>query len=118
SYQLVSRFMTPTIIVQDSSMIPTLQAGSRLTLDRWSYFRRSPQRGDLVVMNGPGHDDYAVKRVIAMPSDSVYFKRGELLVNGERLRERYLPTGTQTFVPEFPETFLVVGKDRYFVLGD
>ena len=116
-YQFASRYISPTIVVQDNSMVPALQEGSRFTLNRWSYFRRPPQRGDLVVIN-TGHEEYAVKRVIAKPCDSVYFKRGEVLVNGERLLENYLPRGTQPYTPEAPETFLIVGKDRYFVLSD
>ena len=41
-YQLAGRYVSPTIIVQDNSMVPTLQEGSRFTLNRWSYFRRPP----------------------------------------------------------------------------
>src|SRR6266404_4534493 len=37
-YQFASRYVSPTIIVQDNSMVPTLQEGSRFTLNRWSYF--------------------------------------------------------------------------------
>jgi signal peptidase I len=117
-YYLVSRFVATTVIVQGRSMTPTLQDGDRYILNRWSYFCRTPQRGDLVVVRDPGHNDFAVKRVIGMPCESLLFKRGKIMVNGKQLLEPYLPSGTQTFLPDTREKLLLVGKDQYFVLGD
>ena len=117
SYYLLSRAMAPTLIVQDNSLSPILQEGSRLTLYRWSYVGYQPRRGDLVVVQGASPKDYEVKRIIATPYESIYFKDGELLVNGEPLKKGYLPPGTQTVLSEFQQTFLVMGKDQYFVLG-
>ena len=118
SYYLVTRFVATTVIVQGKSMIPTLQDGDRFILNRWSYVYRSPRRGDLVVVKDPGHQDYAVKRIVGMPCESLYFKRGSVLVNGKYLLEPYLASGTQTFLPDTREKLLVVGQDRYYVLGD
>jgi signal peptidase I len=98
-------------------MVPTLQEGDRFILNRWSFLHRSPKRGELVVVNR-GQDDYTIRRVIATPCESVYFKGGEILVNGVPLPEEYLPTGTQTYAKDALDTYLVVGKDRYLVLGD
>ena len=117
-YYLVSRFVATSVIVQGRSMMPTLQDGDRFILNRWSYFHRSPQRGDVVVVKDPGHSDYAVKRIVGMPGESLYFKKGELLLNGKHLLEPYLTAGTQTFLPDFPEKLVLTGKDQYFVLGD
>src|SRR3954452_1516920 len=61
-YYLVSRFVATSVIVQGRSMLPTLQDGERFILNRLSYFRHRPERGDLVVVKDPGHTDYAVKR--------------------------------------------------------
>src|SRR5438270_2300369 len=99
-YFLMSRFVATSVIVQGRSMMPTLQDGDRFILNRLSYFHRSPQRGDLVVVKDPGHKDYAVKRIVAMPGESLYFKKGEVLVNGKHLLEPYLAAGTQTFLPD------------------
>jgi signal peptidase I len=106
------------VIVQGRSMLPTLHDGDRFILNRLSYFHRSPQRGDLVVVRDPGHKDYAVKRVVAMPGETLHFKRGDVLVNGKHLVEPYLPQTTQTFLPDFREKVVMMGKDQYFVLGD
>lgn len=117
-YYLVSRYVATTVIVQGRSMMPTLQDGDRLILNRWSYFHRSPHRGDVVVVKDPGHDDYAVKRIVGLPSDQILFRRGAILVNGKYLVEPYLASGTQTYLPDSHEKLLIVGKNRYFLLGD
>jgi len=117
-YYLVSRFVATTVVVQGRSMYPTLDDGDRFILNRLSYFNHAPKRGDLVVIKDPGHNDYAVKRIVAMPCESLYFMKGSFLVNGKHLLEPYLPAGTQTFLPDVQEKLLVVGKNHYFVLGD
>lgn len=117
-YYLVSRFVATAVVVQGRSMQPTLQDGDRFILNRLSYLRRPPQRGDLVVVKDPGHTDYAVKRIVAMPSETLHFWRGEVRVNGKRLPEPYLSPGTQTYLPDYAEKLLMMGKDQYFVLGD
>jgi len=117
-YYLVSRFVATTVVVQGRSMAPTLEDGDRFILNRLRYFNHSPQRGDLVVVRDPGHNDYAVKRIVAMPCESLYFKGGNVMVNGKHLFEPYLPAGTQTFLPDAHEKMLVVGKNHYYVLGD
>ena len=118
TYYLVSRFVATTVIVQGRSMTPTLQDGDRFILNRLSYWRHAPQRGDLVVVKDPGHSDYAVKRIVGMPCESLYFKDGQLVLNGKRFVEPYLPTGTKTFLPDRGEKLMMTGKDQYFVLGD
>jgi len=117
-YYLVSRFVATTVVVQGRSMAPTLQDGDHFILNRWSYLCRAPQRGDLVVVKDPGHADFAVKRIVGLPCESLHFKGGKVMVNGKHLLEPYLPPRTQTFCPDTWEKFLVVGKDHYFVLGD
>jgi len=117
-YYLVSRFVATTVVVQGRSMYPTLDDGDRFILNRLSYFNHAPKRGDLVVIKDPGHNDYAVKRIVAMPCESLYFMKGSFLVNGKHLLEPYLPAGTQTFLPDVQEKLLMVGKNHYFVLGD
>jgi len=118
AYQVVSRHVATAVIVQGRSMLPTLHDGDRFILNRLSYIRHAPQRGDVVVVNDPGHHDYAVKRIVGMPTETVHFDHGEVTVNGKRLFEPYLVQGTRTFLPDMPEKLLMLGKDQYLVLGD
>ncbi len=118
SYFLVSRFIATTVIVKGRSMTPTLQDGDRFILNRLSFFRHAPQRGEVVVVKDPGHHDYAVKRIIGVPGETILFRHGDVMVNGKQLPEPYLAAGTETYLPDSAEKLIMTGKDQYFVLGD
>ena len=117
-YTLISRYVVTSVHVQGRSMTPTLQDGERYLLSRWRYRFAEPQRGDIVVLKDPGHTDFAVKRIIAGPLDTIHFKNGRVFVNGQRLAEPYLSAGMPTYTADCHEQYDVPGKDRYFVLGD
>lgn len=118
SYHLVSRYVIAAVVIKGRSMMPTLNDGERYLLNRWVLNFRSPQPGDVVVLRDPGHDDLAVKRIVAGPSDRVSFHDGAVYVNGRKLNETYLPPHTRTSAPEPKWRNVTVGKDSFFVMGD
>jgi signal peptidase I len=118
SYFIVSNFIVTTVIVQGRSMTPTLVHGDRYLLHRWQLLFRSPERGDLVVVRDAIRKDFVVKRVVALPGERVHFKDGAVWINGEHLVEPYLSTGTRTMVPEGVDSLMIIGSNRYFVMGD
>ena len=79
------------------SMLPTLEPGDRMLLNRSAYgFRvpftktrfgaRPPQRGDMVVFKATGAtgvdgSQSIVKRVVGLPGDRVAFQEGTLFIN-------------------------------------
>ncbi|HWD94379.1 MAG TPA: signal peptidase I [Verrucomicrobiae bacterium] len=118
-YFFISHYVLQSVQVAGSSMWPTLHDSDRYFLNRWAYEMRPPRRGEIVVLKDPTDGAYCVKRVVALPGESVYFKKGRLFVNGKELAEPYLPMGVKTFTPEkVQEEMVACGKDRYFVLGD
>jgi signal peptidase I len=117
SYAAINRWFLSTVVVQGRSMFPTLQDGDRCLLNRLSYICASPRRGDLVVIHDRGEDDLAVKRIVALPGECVRLSQGTLFVNGHRLVEPYLESGTQTVSPNGDQTYRL-GAREYFVLGD
>ena len=118
SYQVVARYVMTAVVIEGRSMTPTLQEGDRFILDRWSYYYRNPERGDLVVIKDPGHQDFAVKRIVGMPGDTLFLKDGAVVLNGKQLLETYLTSGTQTFCFDMKNRLIIVGRDQYFVMGD
>jgi signal peptidase I len=119
SYFLISRFFVQSVQVVGQSMAPTLQDSRRYLLNRWIYYVRAPRRADIVVIRDPADKRLAVKRIIALPGDSVYLKDGSVCLNGRKLDESYLPARTPTF-PEgtLSQQWLRCAKDQYIVLGD
>ncbi len=118
TYLLLTRFVVMTVVVQGRSMVPTLREGDVHLLNRLACLYREPQREDVVVIRDPGHTDCAVKRIVAQPGDLILFKAGEVYVNGERLNESYLSRGMKTYSDDAKNMMVMVGKGRYFVMGD
>jgi len=74
---------------------------------------------DVVVLVDPGDHGFSVKRIIATPGQSIYFKFGRVFVNDREIDEPYLTVNTHTFTySQMKEQMITLGPDQYFVLGD
>jgi signal peptidase I len=118
SYYVVSNYIVTAVMVQGRSMVPTLQDGDRYYLNRWILLFRQPKRGDLVVIRDNGHTDFAVKRIIVLPCESLRLEDGRVYIDGQRLSEPYLLPETRTLAPNVKSLLLQVGKNQYYVMGD
>ncbi|MEJ0089470.1 MAG: signal peptidase I [Limisphaerales bacterium] len=119
TYFLITHFVFQSLTVSGSSMYPTLFDNGNYWLNRSYYFRHEPQRTDIVALKDPVDGVLVVKRIIAMPGESIYLNRGKVYVNGKLLDEPYISKYTPTFAFAKNESeFLIIGKDSYFVLGD
>jgi signal peptidase I len=111
--------------VHGVSMQPGLQDGEWVMVNYWSYRFGSPQRGDVIVFKPPisiQGADYLVKRIIAVPGDTISINTTSVFVNGKQLSEPYikpLPAdaqGIQTVTGVVSN--LKLQKDQYWVMGD
>lgn len=118
AYYAMSRFVVTPVVIQGRSMTPTLRDGECYFLNRFVYRFKAPARGDLVVLKDPGHNDFAVKRIIGLPGDWLTFRDGKVFLNGNRLAEPYLPKGTYTATADSQEKWVQLGNEHYFVMGD
>lgn len=103
------------IQVFDVSMQQTLYEGHRLIEDRISYRFSLPERGDIVILNGPEYDKRLIKRVIALPGEEINIVSGEVWIDGERLDEPYVQGVTSARGHVMPYT---VPDDHVFLMGD
>jgi len=101
-------------IVRGQSMRPGIRDGDRILIDRFSYMFGSIERGDIVVLSYPLDPslDY-IKRVIGVPGDEIQIRAGQVIVNGEVMKEPYVADIDRT---SYFTT--VVAEGHYFVLGD
>ena len=119
SYLAISRFVLQSVQVVGASMVPTLHDSDHYFLNRWAYYLHPPQHSDIVVVKDPTDGAFVVKRIIATPGEAIYFKKGQVYVNGMRLKEPYLAAGTATFTgTPVDEVLILCGRDQYFLLGD
>ena len=109
-------FIGSVYVVDGTSMTPTYAVGTHLYGAPISTLL---ERGDVVILDD-GQADYAVKRIVGLPGETVQLWRGQVFINREMLVEPYLPKHVYTY-PAEPlrrgATF-VLGEDQYIVLGD
>lgn len=73
------------------SMMPTLQDGNMLVVNKVSYQVGDLNRFDVVVFHANKKEDY-VKRIIGLPGDHIEYKHDKLYINGQFVDEPYLET--------------------------
>lgn len=115
--QLISRFVIQQTTVHGESMMPALEDGDRLLMDKISYRFRDPKRFEMVVFSYQYKENtYYIKRVIGLPGDTVRISNGVIYVNGNALVEHY---GNEPIEDAgLAATEITLGEDEYFVLGD
>lgn len=107
--------------VSGSSMYPTYHNGDYLITEKVSYRFRTPQRGEVIVLKNPRDESQDfIKRIIALPGDTIQISNNSVYLNGQLLKEKYLPSGTPTrggaFITE--GDIIKAGSNQYFVFGD
>jgi signal peptidase I len=106
-------FIGSVAVVDGPSMTPNYPSGARV----YTVPISSPlERCDVVVLDD-GNKEYAMKRIVGMPGETVQLWRGKVFINRKLLAEPYLPKHTYTCPIEHQAVF-ILGADQYFVLGD
>lgn len=89
-------FVVRTFYIPSESMNPTLQQRDVLLVNEFAYRFGSPHRGDIVVFKPPiASTDNFIKRVIAVPGDTLRISGGKVYVNGKALDEPYIAQAPQ-----------------------
>ncbi|MBI2196551.1 signal peptidase I [Candidatus Daviesbacteria bacterium] len=107
--------------VQGNSMVPTFHTGDYLITDKLSYRFREPERGEIIVLKNPRDESQDfIKRIIAIPGDTIEISNNSVYLNNQSLKESYLPPGTLTPAGAFltEGTPVKVANNQYFVIGD
>lgn len=99
--------------VDGFSMVPTLQDGEYVLVNRLAYRNSIPERSDIIVFVSPQASSLdLIKRVIGRPGDKVRISDGIVQVNGQVLDEPYI-AAAPIYNGEWD-----VPEDSLFVLGD
>ena len=103
-----------TFKVYGSSMVLSIQPGEYIIVSKVAYSFHPPERGEVIVFHSPRnpHSDL-IKRVIALPGDTIEIRDDTVFVNDTPIDEPYILKSPRYTFPrkEIP-------ADHYFVLGD
>lgn len=125
-FVVIRTFLFSNYVVEGESMMPTLEDGNKLVVNKIGYQVGELHRYDVVVFHASETEDY-VKRIIGLPGDTVEYKDDKLYVNGESQPEPYLEkfkeemVGTKLtgdFTLEEITGEQTVPEGKVFVLGD
>lgn len=141
---ILRAFVGQAFFIPSESMTPQLEVGDRVVVSKISYRLHDPRRGDVVVfdcpegagcvsvqddaslpvrvvraaletvgLRQPSTEDY-IKRVIALPGETVEGRDGMVVVDGQRVVEPYLSPDEETssFDP------VTVPEGSIWVMGD
>jgi signal peptidase I len=120
AFALVFGFVRPFVVeafyIPSESMVPTLEVGDRVFVNKFVYRFSEPERGDIVVFESvEGGEQDLIKRVVAIPGDNVSVQNGALFISGERREEPYVNN-------KFPDDSFygptTVPQGSVFVMGD
>ncbi len=88
--------------IPSESMVPTLEIGDFILVNKYAYGIRlpvlgtklfdvgEPQHGDVMVFVPPHEPRYFIKRVIGVPGDHVRYQDKVLYINGERVPQEFV----------------------------
>lgn len=126
-FLFIDVFVFSSYEVDGSSMATTLEDGDKLIVNKMIYEFGNISRFDIIIFHGMGDDDY-VKRVIGLPGDVLEYRDDQLLVNGEYVKESFLPhqsnnrllgqKETGNFKLEELTKEAMVPENTLFVMGD
>jgi signal peptidase I len=137
---LIKTFLVQAFYIPSVSMVPTLQVGDRVLVNKLTYRFHPPGRGDILVFQDPNatpvqrgvvsgflhwmtdgiglttspEKDF-IKRVVGLPGDTVEVTNGVVTINGTRLSPQPYLSPIQDHSDFGPE---LVPPDELFVMGD
>lgn len=110
---LIINAVSARVRVDGLSMLPTLQDGEFVLVNRLAYRLGTPNRGDIIVFRSTTQPDLdLIKRIIGMPGDKIRIGNGKVQVNGVVIREPYINAA-----PRYSGQWTVTAG-HLFVLGD
>jgi signal peptidase I len=88
-FAFIRTFFFSNYVVEGESMMPTLQDGNKLVVNKLGYQVGELNRFDVIVFHANEKEDF-VKRIIGLPGDKIEYRDDRLYINGQKYEEPFL----------------------------
>lgn len=117
---LTRAYVLLPIQIKGPSMMPNYQENGINFVNRLAYRHADPQRGDVVAIRFArgslsSEKILLMKRILALPGETIEFRKGQVFINDQPLPEPYLATNYPSNWTIPPET---LKPGFYYVVGD
>lgn len=92
--QYVRASVFEAFLIPTASEVPNILPGDRVLVRKMGPSERFPRRGDTVIVAIPDRQQNWIKRVIALPGDTVAVRNNEVIINGKRLEHDRVPAAS------------------------
>ena len=139
---VVKTFLVQAFYIPSASMVPTLEIGDRVFVNKLVYDIGDIHRGDVIVFENPHPEQVSdrgiiggffhwlgegvglaqpqnedfIKRVVGMPGETIEIRNNVVYIDGQRLPEPYLTPEAKEHNGDYPPT--KIPEDALFVMGD
>jgi signal peptidase I len=137
----IQAFLVKPFRIPSESMVPTLEVGQRVLVDRVSFRFTDPKRGNIIVFKPPAgadsnecgvehsadsacprptkarSDTNFIKRVVGIGGDRIKIIDGSAYVNGRRQKADFAHLDATCGTCNLPQE-ITVPKGSYFMMGD
>lgn len=107
---ILRAYVVSPIRVNGTSMEPTLTNKELMLLNKIGYSIKGIKRFDIVVIKT--QNTHLIKRVIALPNETISYEDNNLYINGKRVEDKYVTDSVLNL-----ESYKL-SSSEYFVLGD
>ena len=125
----IRRLLFAPFIVDGESMQPNFFTNERIIVNQFGYYFHKPKPGDVIVFHVPQEGRDFIKRVIAVPGDTVKVEGDIVIVNGKVISEPYIKSAIEAAhqqdilynTRDFPNSSVpedTVPVGHLFVMGD
>ena len=115
----LAHYLFFSVKTESRSMEPTIQPDSVVFVNKSGYIFDTPKRFDIIAFNrvrGDASSDVLIRRIIALPGETVRISRGVVYVDGKELDvSGYVSEITSDGIAE---NTILLSENEYFVLGD
>src|SRR3954464_3887853 len=87
-FAFIRTFFFSNYVVEGESMMPTLQNGNKLVVNKLGYQISDLKHFDVIVFHANQKEDF-VKRIIGLPGDKIVYRDDQLFINGKKFDEPF-----------------------------